>query len=415
MEPVLSSSSDEEEESAAALRLLAELQATHVDEQDACGGAPLSRPGSPIGSRIGSSDPDEDALSDTDEAALNILAAARAAFDDHMGDEEEDEGNRPDVQDVYNGGRRDEFGPFSLRGNWVVHGLTWMDAATGNGLPLVDRVVQILEKNSWCWQIDFSNAADPSSTWFHLQPATVTHERAHALAAKVSSVIGQDCRGLAKGSLLPEAQQRRDRFIFLQEFTYMWNMSRGWCAGPCTLGDAPLRFTAKGLVGCKSADGNWSEVGPVFTAQRRYNECMHQRWNISGVMHATCNSHLSSHPFRAFSTERVSEPDLPPYLLEGAGGGVSGHWTDTVGAGSISLSFDHRFSRATNQERLSNWLKSHGYVHTPGCAFQHGGRHRRIEDVSPDNACPACRKRVELLELLGPLPPPTRRPNGRLR
>lgn len=180
-----------------------------------------------------------------------------------------------------------------------------------------------MEKNPWCWQIDFSHARDPSSTWVHLRPDTVTHERAHVLAAKVSlSGIRQDKVGLTKGRLLPEAKQRRELFIFIQEFTYMWNTSvtsRGWCAGPCTIADAPLRFTAKGLVGCRSADGNWSQVGPVFTAQRRYNECLHQnggiRWNISGVVHSCCNAVLNSHPFRGFSTERVTEPDLPPFQL----------------------------------------------------------------------------------------------------
>ena len=403
----------DDEETAAALELLKELrEAYNVEMQDA-GGAPLGRTDSPIGSD----------QSDTDQSALDILRETRAAFAARREDEEEadeemvEEEGEGDADEGLNAGETyigtawNAFSPFSMRGNWTLHGVAWDDTTSRGGKPLLERVVELLNANPWCWRIDFSHAPYPSSTWFHLRPDTVTQHHADVLSRKVADSIHKDNRGLARGSRLPESQQPRDRFIFVQEFTYMWNISRGWCAGPCQLADAPLRFSAMGLVGSPSVDGNWCNAEPVWSAQRRYNECLHQKWNISGVLHNLCNRQLNSHPFRAFNRDRVTEPNLPPFQLSGDDGGVSGHWADKQGS-AISLTFDPNKSRSANLRRLRLWLQSHSYKHSTQC--NNGAGYTRIEETpQSDPACPYCCKRVELLQQLGPLPAP--RPRAQRR
>jgi len=70
-----------------------------------------------------------------------------------------------------------------------------------------------------------------------------------------------------------------------------------------------------------------------FSLQRDYNECHHQWWNISGVLHTDCNSRLNSHPTRGFCTERSANLTMPPYSppLGDDGGGPTGHFADTWG------------------------------------------------------------------------------------
>ena len=404
----------DDEETAAALELLQELrEAYNVEMQDA-GGAPLGRTDSPIGSD----------QSDTDQSALEILREARAAFAARREDEEEfdeemveDEGEDDADDDgnageTYMGTLRNAFSPFSTRGNWTLHGVAWEDAMSRHGIPLVERVVELLAANPWCWRLDFSQSPDPSSTWFHLTPDTVTPYHADVLARKVTAAIIIDSRKLASGCRLPESQQPRDRFMFVQEFTYLWNISRGWCAGPCRCADAPLQFSAIGRVGRAGVNGDWSHVGAVWSAQRRYNECLHQKWNISGVLHNACNGALNSHPFRCFNADRVTEPNLPPFQLSGAGGGVSGHWADQQGS-AISLTFDPNKPRSANLQRLRKWLASYGYKHSTLCNNGAAFQPRLEETPQRDPACPYCCKRVELLQQLGPLPAPPPRAQRR--
>ena len=167
-----------------------------------------------------------------------------------------------------------------------------------------------------------------------------------------------------------------------------------------------------GLVGSPSVDGNWCNDEPVWSAQRRYNECLHQKWNISGVLHNLCNGQLNSHPFRAFNRDRVTEPNLPPFQLSGDDGGVSGHWADKQGS-AISLTFDPNKSRSANLRRLRLWLHSHSYKHSTQCNNGAGYTRQMEETPQSDPACPYCCKRVELLQQLGPLPAPPPRAQRR--
>ena len=311
--------------------------------------------------------------------------------DDEAGTEEELEQNDD----------RPSFSCWSTRGNWTLHGYTWYQANSTAGTELFERVKQCLLDNDWCYNIDFSNAVPHSSSWFHLTPATLTPRQAKVLASKCSCALKQDYLGFVHGTRLPEAQQHREELSWVHVWAFHWNMARGWCASDgCVHRNVPLRFTAMGLV----KGGNKRAALLSFSLQRDYNECHHQWWNISGVLHTDCNSRLNSHPTRGFCTERSANLTMPPYSppLGDDGGGPTGHFADTWGGlVTAPIELDPNKCRASNMRRINIWLRQNNYVHSDDCSPKGGYRKRTRTGACLHDDCPFGNKRADIIEEAG--------------
>ena len=206
-----------------------------------------------------------------------------------------------------------DFSCWSARGNWTLHGYTWHEAHNHHGVSLLERVRGCLEANAWCWDMDFTLAPPPAHGWFHVTPLTLTRGMADTFAMKAYDAVYSDKIGARAGRRLPEAQQRRKRLAWVHEFVYLWNSSRGWCAGPCMLNDVPLLFSTQNPD--PNDDSGESMKKFSWSAQRNYNECHHQFWNMTTLLHGGCNSHWNSHPTNGYAASRCQTPSLPAFTL----------------------------------------------------------------------------------------------------
>ena len=295
-----------------------------------------------------------------------------------------------------------DFSCWSARGNWTLHGYTWHEAHNHHGVSLLERVRGCLEANAWCWDMDFTLAPPPAHGWFHVTPLTLTRGMADTFAMKAYDAVYSDKIGARAGRRLPEAQQRRKRLAWVHEFVYLWNSSRGWCAGPCMLNDEPLLFSTQNPD--PNDDSGESMKKFSWSAQRNYNECHHQFWNMTTLLHGGCNSHWNSHPTNGYAASRCQNPSLPAFTLRDGqlGGGPTGAWADHWGADTLTappeISRDNRLN--SNKKRLDIWLDANGFLHSDTCPSGPGFR-SKVLGGCPEDTCPYGLKRVELIESLG--------------
>eukprot|EP00966_Prymnesium_polylepis_P249725 5773527-Prymnesium_polylepis.1 len=126
------------------------------------------------------------------------------------------------------------------------------------GTPTEDKVKRCLIDHPWSWQLDFASLPDPSPSWFYISPSTLTHSMAIVLCRKANKLAENDFLGLQNGGRLPEAQQPRENLVWVHVVAYYWNLSRGWCDGPCLNHGLPLRWSSLTKVGKRGEYNDWS-------------------------------------------------------------------------------------------------------------------------------------------------------------
>ena len=349
------------------------------------------------------------AYTGTSPAALAMAELQRQMSGRYDSDSDSDAAanNVSPANNVVNSQRGEQdFSCWSARGNWTLNGYTWHEAHRLHGVSLVERVRGCVEANPWCWDMDFTFAPPPAHGWFHVTPLTLTSLMAETIAAKAYNAVYADKVGAHAGRRLPEAQQRRKRLAWVHEFVYLWNSSRGWCAGPCILNDVPLLFCTQN----PDPDDPRGESMKKFSwsAQRNYNECHHQFWNMTTLLHSGCNSRWNSHPTNGYAVSRCQNPSLPAFTLRDGqlGGGPTRAWADHWGTDTQTAppEISPTIRMLSNKLRLNSWLDANGYLHSDTCPSGPSGRlgfRSKVLGGCPEDTCPYGLKRVELIESLG--------------
>ena len=376
----------------AALQLLAQLQAEAGQHGNADARPPVAAQEHPNGEGDdGDGDGGGNAGGDSDGSARGNYGVDA---DGGSANSDGDEGEGDDGQAACEAQRK-KFSTWTARGCWTLEGYDWYDACTVSQFA---KVHQALVRNPWAWDMDFTNARAPASTWFHISPDTLTDKVAHIICTKVYSAMKMDYNALygkKAGARLPEAEQPKQPLISVQHVIYMWNMSLGWCTD-CCLPECgrPLEFCADVMPReQRNEDGNWGDVDYSFSVQREFNECLHQWWNIMSVVHRYCNSVKNANPLNEVNPSNRSALWALPLDVEG--GGPSAYFTDFHG-GEVraTVVIDPSKVRHTNIGRINRWLKAQGYSHdcgrgsgtkdpdrlgacrNPNCAF--GNKRRQI-------------------------------------
>ena len=389
-----------------ALRLLAQLKARMQMQQE---------PGEDGSGEDGSGEDGFDEEVAGEEVAGEEVAGEDGSGEDGFGEEvagEEEAGEENARMHHLPLQLTRSFSCWSARGNWLLHGISWMDAGFGSwSMPIEERVIKSLEDNPWCWDIDFSAAPAPSPTWFHITPATVTHDVAYTLSHRVYNAMHTDFKGL-RGTYrqrqtnspyrrLPESEQTREPLVWVEHLVYLWNISRGHCQDPRCAVAQPLTFQAAVR---EQSDGSRdrSEIHLSFSMQRCHNEYMHQWWNISGLVHTFCNSVSNSHNTCGFDPARQVRA-VAPNLAQVAKGGPSGHFEDFIAANPHirlpNICVENGYNK--NFRYMNSWLKQQGITHSAACnSSKHRGPRNEFGGC-PHTDCPFGMARAQLIADLG--------------
>ena len=410
---------EEEDVVASALRLLAQMQAEAADEADERVDEDDVQMDAATAAADGSGD-EGDVVAD----ALRLLAelqAAAAAGECHECDDDDDggSGGQNDGADLrqpqaarHNGIPRrhpNDWSPWSARAVWTLHGFTW-EECTSTGTPVIDRVRTILNDNPWCWRADLlwpdmTDVPQGRGGWFHIKPQTVTPSQARYISLKVHSMIDQDWIGLhgtarqrtqsLEFKRLPEDRQPCDPHMWIEHAVYFWNISLGKCsAAHCCEDGKPLVF--RGVQG--SFNTTWSLA-------RRYPQCFHQWWNITGAQHTRCNAIMSSHITNGYDKTREEDYAVQPFVAtpDIMLGGPSRYFILYHGGTTRPLpNISPTNKRRTNYRWLNSWLDHMGYKHFPDC--NNRGFLRRANQPLGScfrDDCPYGQKRIQLIIFLG--------------